>query len=265
MTGVESIGQLAQRTGTSRRMLRHWEKQGLLTPAVVDQWTKERRYASAQAGRVRAIAALRALGFGLDAIRDLLAQGLSESRLIDLLRQREVELTDRIAQDSAALAQVQTRMRSIQRERNTVMTTLALSSLPEVKLLGVTETVMDETEIPDAVGRLLTLMNVDTEALTQDVFLMYDGTTDPRVIVVSAGVGGEASEAKMERITLPSSEQAAVVTLDERPHNTADAWIALDAELEAKGLRATGPYRQVLHTTGAVTLATPATADIECT
>lgn len=245
-------------------MLRHWEEQGLLTPAVVDRSTKERRYASAQAGRVRAIAALRAVGFGLDAIRDLLAQGLSETRLLDLLRQREAELTDRIAQDSAALAQVRTRMRSIQRERNTIMKTLALSSLPEVKLRGVTETVTDETEISDAVGRLLALLNADKEPLARDVFLTYDGTTDPRVIVVSAAVGGEASESNMELITLPPFDEAAVVTLDERPHNTADVWIALDAELAAKGLRATGPYRQVLHTSGAVTFATPVTADPEC-
>ena len=31
---METIGQLAQRTGTSRRMLRHWEAQGLLVPAL---------------------------------------------------------------------------------------------------------------------------------------------------------------------------------------------------------------------------------------
>lgn len=86
--------------------------------------TNQRRYASAQAGRVRAIAALRAVGFGLDTIRDLLDQGLTESRLVDLLRQRETELADRIAQDSTALAQVRTRLRWMGEDRNAIMNTL---------------------------------------------------------------------------------------------------------------------------------------------
>lgn len=261
---MESIGELAQRTGTSRRMLRHWEDQGLLAPAEVDPWTNERRYASAQAGRVRAIAALRTVGFGLGAIRELLEQGLSESRLLELLSEREAELADRIAQDSASLAQVRTRLRSIARERSTIMNTLTLSSLPELELHGVTETVSDETEIADAVSRLLALLHADTSPLAQDVFLTYDGITDPSVILVSAGVAGGAPEVVADRIRLPPVDQAAVVQLGIRPTNTADAWIALDAELEVKGLRATGPYRQVLHASGAVTLATPVTAASRC-
>jgi DNA-binding transcriptional MerR regulator len=83
-------------------MLRHWEAQGVLALAEVDSWTGQRRYASTQAGRVRAIAALKEVGFGLEAIRDLLDQGLTEARLIDLLRRREDELSERIAADSTA-------------------------------------------------------------------------------------------------------------------------------------------------------------------
>lgn len=254
---MESIGELAQRTGTSRRMLRHWEAQGLLTPAAVDPRTNERRYAPAQGGRVRTIAALRAVGFGLDAISDLLEQGLTESRLTEILRQREVELVDRIAEDSASLAQVRTRLRSIERDRNTIMSTLTIDALPAMALRGVTETVTDETEIPEAVGRLLSELHPDETPSAEDVFLVYDGSTDATVIQVTAGVRGNAGGRAGEQISLPAVTRAAVVELAARPSNTADAWIALDSELEARGLRATGPYRQILHPNGAVTLATP--------
>ena len=132
---METIGQLAQRTGTSRRMLRHWEAQGLLVPAAVDPWTKQRRYASAQAGRVRAIAALREVGFGLDAIRDLLDQGLTEPRLLELLRDRESELAARIAQDSTALERVRTRLRSIERDRSRIEEAVALAAVPALVLV----------------------------------------------------------------------------------------------------------------------------------
>ena len=60
-----SIGEIAHRTGVSRRMLRHWEQEGLLSPALVDPVTGYRRFQATQLGRIRAIAELRDLGFSL--------------------------------------------------------------------------------------------------------------------------------------------------------------------------------------------------------
>ncbi|MGL4175985.1 MAG: MerR family transcriptional regulator, partial [Dermatophilaceae bacterium] len=79
------IGQVAHATGVSRRMLRHWEDAGLLAPAAVDPVSDCRWYAPSQVGRVRAIASLRAAGFGLEAITDLLGEALSEQQLVELL------------------------------------------------------------------------------------------------------------------------------------------------------------------------------------
>lgn len=256
---MESIGELAQRTGTSRRMLRHWEAQGLLAPATVDPWTGQRRYASAQAGRVRAIAALRAVGFGLEMIRRLLDQGLTESRLLDLLHQRESELTADIESDTAALKKVQARLRSIVEVRNIMRDTLEINPLPAVQIRGVTEVVTDEAEIPDAVVRLLALLEAEPAGRERDIFLVYDGTTDDNVIAVSAAVLGRSMDGGVP-IDVAEAPEAAIARLNRRPESTADAWIALDAELETKRLRTTGPYRQILHADGAVTLAAPIVA-----
>ena len=46
-----SIGEIAHSTGVSRRMLRHWEDEGLLTPAVTDPVTGFRRYQDSQLAR----------------------------------------------------------------------------------------------------------------------------------------------------------------------------------------------------------------------
>ncbi|MGO1971739.1 MAG: hypothetical protein ACTH2Q_02165 [Propionibacteriaceae bacterium] len=143
------------------------------------------------------------------------------------------------------------------------MSTLNISPLPESRLHGVTETITDETEIPEVVGRLLALLDIDATAPTQDVILVYDGITDENVITVSAAVvhtSPDAPDAVPAAITLPPADQAAIAHFDQRPGSTADAWIALDAGLESKRLRATGPYRQTLHASGAVTLATPVAA-----
>src|SRR5699024_381434 len=45
-----SIGEIAHRTSTTRRMLRHWERLGLIQPAEVDPHTGYRRYAASQVG-----------------------------------------------------------------------------------------------------------------------------------------------------------------------------------------------------------------------
>ncbi len=259
---MESIGELAQRTGTSRRMLRHWETIGLLTPAHIDPSTNRRSYAPAQAGRVRAIVALRANGFGLDAIRDLLDQGLTKARLIDLLRERESELVDRIEHDSLALRQVRERLESLEKGHHTIMNTLTMTTLPALRFAGVTEVVTDETEIPGAVERLLELLGVSTQNLSGEVVLIYDGTTDESIITVSAALSDSETPAEPDRaattvVSVGDAHSAVVARFDERPLSTGDAWIALDARLETAGLRTTGPYRQTLHAGGAMSLAAP--------
>ena len=111
---MESIGELSQRTGVSRRMLRYWEAHGLLTPVEVVPGTRERRYAPSQSGRVQLIATLRAAGFGVRAIRDLLDRGLTDTELEQVLRRRELELTESIARDSTALAAIQARLSAME-------------------------------------------------------------------------------------------------------------------------------------------------------
>ena len=83
-----SIGEMAHRSGVSRRMLRHWEQEGLLTPAVIDPANGYRRYQISQLGRVRAIAELRHLGFGLGEIRQLLDPQIAQAGLEEILAQQ---------------------------------------------------------------------------------------------------------------------------------------------------------------------------------
>lgn len=281
MGDVLSIGEVAHGTALSRRMLRHWEELGLIEPARVDPVTGHRRYARSQLGRVRAVAALRALGFGLDAIADLVAADLTHERLVGLLRQRERELVDQVAEGSARLAEVRSRLASVERGDAT-MTTLRMTPLPALRLAAVRTTVRDETEIPDAVAEVLEVLRGRLRPDdARDVVLTFDGTSDD-VIVVTAGVEGDAGGSDAVDVTgggadaggsdagdvagdggdadgLDPVDVAAVregvsVTFDERPAVVADAWIALDAALEARGLRTSGVYRQITTPTGRTTL-----------
>ena len=86
-----SIGDIARLGGVSARMLRHYDEIGLFHPAAVDA-NGYRRYHPAQLARLHRIVALRDLGFGLDAIAELVGGDISPDQLWGMLRLRQAEL-----------------------------------------------------------------------------------------------------------------------------------------------------------------------------
>ena len=64
------VGELAERAGVTVRTLHHYEAVGLLSPSRTE--AGHRRYGSADAERLQQITSLRALGLGLDPIREAL-------------------------------------------------------------------------------------------------------------------------------------------------------------------------------------------------
>ena len=137
-----SIGEIAHAAGVSRRMLRHWESIGLITPAEVDSLSGYRRYAATQVGRARAIAALRAVGFGLDTIRVLLEPELKQYRLVELLRAREDELLAEIDTASTRLRGVRSRLAGLQKGNDT-MQNIRLGPITPLRLVGLQSRVTD--------------------------------------------------------------------------------------------------------------------------
>lgn len=240
-----TIGDLARTTGVSRRMLRHWEAEGLLTPADVDPVTGYRRYEATQAGRVHAIAALRATGFSLVAIGDLLDPGLTTARLLEKLRERERELVDRIADDETALTHVRARLRSI--EEGLLMTrhTLQLHPLPALRLAGLRTDVDDETEIGHAVLTLDAAVRERLPSGTTAVVRTYDAAPGDGPITVGVGIEVDDGDppAGLDLAVVPASDRGASMVYDGAVANEGDAWLALDAALEPHGLASVGPYR----------------------
>jgi DNA-binding transcriptional MerR regulator len=163
-------------------MLRHWEEVGLIVPASTDEYTGYRRYERSQVGRVRAIAALRAVGFGLEAISDILGAQLTQKRLVELLRTRQEELAAQIDEASAHLLEVRKRLDAIEKGHRTIMNALELCALPAIRITSLQASVSDEAEIGNAVSQLLPRLRhhlKELGAANVDIVLTYDGTTDP--------------------------------------------------------------------------------------
>ncbi|MEN9938765.1 MAG: hypothetical protein RLZZ387_5344, partial [Chloroflexota bacterium] len=97
------IGDFARLAGISSRMLRHYDRIGLLAPAQVDPATGYRWYGIEQLPRLRRLRTLQDLGFGLDEIAILLDAPAPADDVRALLAQVQATLRDRIATDQARL------------------------------------------------------------------------------------------------------------------------------------------------------------------
>lgn len=93
-----SIGAFAKLAGTTTETLRHYDKMGLLKPALVDEETNYRYYVLAQAERLFAILEFRQLGMTLEEIKDYFEGGADRTieDSIALLEKQAALLEDRI-------------------------------------------------------------------------------------------------------------------------------------------------------------------------
>jgi DNA-binding transcriptional MerR regulator len=112
------IGEFSRLGQVSTRMLRHYDKLGLLVPSHTDKWTGYRYYTLDQLSRLHRIIALKELGFSLQDIVNLLDKedGLSvtEMRGMLLLKQRDVR--QEISEASWRLQQIEARLVRLEAE-----------------------------------------------------------------------------------------------------------------------------------------------------
>lgn len=100
---MKSIGEVAAQFGLPTHVLRHWEAEGLLTPARAGD---RRRYTDADLCRVAAILISKEAGFGLADIRTMLTARSAPARHEVMARHRE-KLLVRIARAQAALSMLE--------------------------------------------------------------------------------------------------------------------------------------------------------------
>lgn len=87
------IGDFSKLSRISIRMLRHYDETGILRPDCVDDFTGYRYYAESQLPLAGKIQALKGLGFGLSAIKEILAKydDTQEMEQFFVAKRRELE------------------------------------------------------------------------------------------------------------------------------------------------------------------------------
>jgi DNA-binding transcriptional MerR regulator len=110
------IGEFSRLCQVPVSALRYYADLGLLPPAQVDHQTGYRYYDLEQLPRLHRILALRDLGLSLEQIGAMLCEPLSSEQLYGMLRLRQSELSQQIAEEQARLARVAARLHQIEQE-----------------------------------------------------------------------------------------------------------------------------------------------------
>ncbi len=144
------IGEFSRLCQVPVSALRYYAEIGLLLPARVDGQSGYRYYSAGQLSQISRILALRDLGLSLDQVGLLLRDDLPAAQIRGMLRLRQAELQQHLAEEQARLWRVEERLRMLEQESAMSDYEVVIKELPAQLVAGVRDTI---PTYPD-VGRL---------------------------------------------------------------------------------------------------------------
>ena len=249
-----SIGDFARHGRVSVRMLRHYDAIGLLQPAYVDQVTGYRSYDAGQLSRLNRIVALKDLGFTLQQVQSILDDEVSAEELRGMLRLRQAELQSQIATDTARLAQVEARLRIIEREGAMPADEVQIKRIPGVRVAELTATAASFE--PESISPVIQPLydelcgGLDRAGLTPSgpAIAYYEDFPDGDGILVHATllVNADPSENfDFSIVDLPEIEKATTIVHRGAMDNVMPTIQALARWIDANGYRSVGYNREL--------------------
>ena len=262
------IGDFSRLAQVSVRMLRHYDKLGLLEPSYTDRFTGYRYYTVDQLPRLNRIVALNDLGLTLAQIAGLLRQDdkLPPEQLRGMLALRQAELARELDEKRWQLARVEMRLQQIEQENDPDPYEIVIKGLDSVPVASLRErapTVYDVGYFCTALyarlyaelGRLgiawqepeLTLYHNEEYAET-DIDMEVAAPVDAGVVTAAAGGTLRAGE-RIELRTLPACDLAAALVYEGPFEELMSPIQALLRFVGMHGHTLAGPLRE-LHLSG---------------
>jgi DNA-binding transcriptional MerR regulator len=137
------IGDFSRLAQVSVRMLRHYDKLGLLKPSQTDEWTGYRYYTVDQLPRLNRIVALNGLGLTLQQIGELIGEAgeLPAAQLRGMLLLQQARLAQELVEKQAQLAGVAARLAQIEQEGQPSPYEMVIKTTPAVAVAGLRQIV----------------------------------------------------------------------------------------------------------------------------
>jgi len=133
------IGDFSKLSQVSIKALRLYDQKGLLKPSSVDRFTGYRFYSASQLPRLNRILAFKDLGFSLEEIAKLLAEEVSPSQIRGMLRLKQGELQQHVADTQERLWRVEARLKQIEMENTMATYDVVIKKIEPVTAIALRE------------------------------------------------------------------------------------------------------------------------------
>ena len=140
------IGEFSKLVHVSARMLRYYEKCGILEPAETDCFTGYRMYSATQIPLIMRIIALRDMGFGVDEIAEILPHYHNPKKMKEALNRKQDEIRAAVTVEQSKLEKIAVMSGKLEKEDFNMIYDVELKSLQAEKVLSLRETIPAEKE-----------------------------------------------------------------------------------------------------------------------
>lgn len=143
------IGDFSKLGQVSTRMLRHYDKLGLLVPEHIDEWTGYRYYTIDQLAQLHRIIALKDLGLTLQQIGELLQgdEPVSVEHLKGMLLLKQVELEQELIAQQTRLDHIGARLQQMEQQKRPFPYEVIIKSVPAQTIASIRKKVPHLSEM----------------------------------------------------------------------------------------------------------------------
>ena len=246
------IGDFARLSQVSVVTLRYYDEVDLLTPVKVDTFTGYRFYSADQLPRLNRILALKDLGFSLDQIKLMLADGLTSDQLRGMLTIQRNEVEKRLADEQERLRRIEARLRQIELEDKMPKYDIVIKNTQAMLVASRRVTIPTNDQVLQYLGPAYTEVYAyvrtqgarDTGpcfALWHSPADVYENEDAEAVVPIDRPL---KDTDRVRVYELPSTQVAAVVHQGDFEDFTQGHAALLEC-IDANGYRIIGPYREI--------------------
>ena len=249
------IGDFSQLGQVSVRMLRHYDKLGLLKPGHVDQWTNYRYYTLDQLPRLHRILALKDLGLSLGQIGQVLDDPQADQRLHEMLAARKQAMEKQLEKEQARLERVSARLQMIDQIQQPSPYEVVLKSLPAQQVIALRRVVPHVSQMDvfrDQMLRVLyrRLARLGISPGIELAIYHLEGYSDTDIemslaVEVAEGTRFPQSSSPVQSIYLPEAPLAASIVTYSSLWCIPDVVVHLYRWIGKNGYASAGDYREI--------------------
>lgn len=246
------IGDFSKLSRISIRMLRHYDAIGLLNPQQTDKFTGYRYYTAQQLVQAARIVSLRSMGFGLDAIAQLIGDGSGYGLVQSRLEEQARLLRGQLETLRGQIALIESALQRIKEDEENMKYDVSLKEFKEKKVMALRSVIPryeDEGSLWQKMYAEVATQNVKMSAPAFCAAVFYDeGFQEHDVDVeVRAEVVGEYQNTEHVRFFTAEPVTAATVILKGDFSHVSDVCAAVGEWIAASGFEMAGPMFNIYH------------------